>query len=248
MVDTPKGIASVLRSLGLSDHESAIYLALIDLGPAGVSAIARRARLYRPIVYKGLAMLMGQRLVSRLLVGKRAVYAAESPAALDRIVDHLHAELNHILPELLDAHARNEQKTVIRFYEGRNGLAQVFDDVIATVKAGDAIYRYESPKDYQRNKRYYPKLYIERASGHRGILERFVITNKKTHETRVKRLERLSKFVPPEFDPFEYDITQIIYGDNVAFVDYQTVTASVIESASFAKFQRQIFKLLFSKL
>ena len=74
------------------------------------------------------------------------------------------------------------------------------------------------------------------------------ITNKKTHEARSKQLERYSKYIPHSEDPFEYNITQLIYGDKVAFIDYDTETASIIESSKFAQFQRQTFKLLFSAL
>lgn len=79
-------------------------------------------------------------------------------------------------------------------------------------------------------------------------MQKFVITNEATESRRRNRIERYAKVVPKSFDPFEYNITQIIYGNNVAFIDYDSETASLIENPTFARFQRQIFKLLFSKL
>lgn len=103
-----------------------------------------------------------------------------------------------------------------------------------------------------RNGKYYPKLYKEMATryspaGH-SLIQKFVITNERTQNLRTPRLERYSKAVPKQFDLFEYDITELIFKDKVAFIDYQTEIASLIESATFANFQRQIFKLLFDRL
>ena len=119
--------------------------------------------------------------------------------------------------------------------------------MLATCKKGDVFYRYESPKDYKKNDRHLPSAYIERIC-HKKEIQKFVITNEKTAQNKPRVIERVSKFVPKVFDFFEYDITQIIYNNKVAFVDFNTNTAWIIESAPFAKFQRQIFKLLIGKL
>ncbi len=56
------------------------------------------------------------------------------------------------------------------------------------------------------------------------------------------------KIVPRNFDLFEYDATELIYADKIAFVDYNTETAVIIENPKLAEFQKKIFKLLFMKL
>lgn len=79
-------------------------------------------------------------------------------------------------------------------------------------------------------------------------LERKVITNIPNKESKHVRLEREIKVVPPDFDLFEYSVSEIIYGNKVAVIDYNTETAVVIENATIAKFQQKIFELLFRKL
>lgn len=79
-------------------------------------------------------------------------------------------------------------------------------------------------------------------------LERFVITNAATQERKKPRLEKSVKIVPRNFDLFEYDATELIYADKIAFVDYNTETAVIIENPKLAEFQKKIFKLLFMKL
>ena len=82
----------------------------------------------------------------------------------------------------------------------------------------------------------------------RKRLERYVISNVERIKEKSKQLTRSEKAIPPEFDLFEYDITEVIYGDKIAYVDYNTETAFIIESPTIAEFQRKIFKLLYSKL
>ena len=89
-------------------------------------------------------------------------------------------------------------------------------------------------------------------------LERFVITNKRSGDDKKQtegpegsrriKMEKAVKIIPPDYDLFEYNVTQLIYGNKIAFVDYNTETAVIIENPVIAKFQQKIFKLLFAKL
>ena len=76
-------------------------------------------------------------------------------------------------------------------------------------------------------------------------IEKFVITNQDAQKRRHNSINRLSKAVDI---PFDDNITQLISGDKVIFIDYDSETAVVIESKRFAHFQKSIFKLLFKKL
>ena len=79
-------------------------------------------------------------------------------------------------------------------------------------------------------------------------LERFVITNPEFMKTREPQLERALKIVPKEFLPFDYGVSQIIYADKIAFIDYRKQLATIIENETLANFQRDIFKMLFKRL
>jgi hypothetical protein len=47
---------------------------------------------------------------------------------------------------------------------------------------------------------------------------------------------------------FDFGITQLIYGDKIAFIDYNTDTATIIENPVIAKFQATLFKIMFDQL
>lgn len=57
-------IADVLQKIGLQQKESAVYLALLELGTADVSGIAKKAGIKRPTCYLVLDDLKNRGLVS----------------------------------------------------------------------------------------------------------------------------------------------------------------------------------------
>ncbi|MBU0612427.1 helix-turn-helix domain-containing protein [Patescibacteria group bacterium] len=242
-------IPTILQKLGLTESEARVYQAVLNLGSETVTTIAKTSGLYRPTVYKALAALEKRNLISRSQLGKRTIYIAENPTALSKLFGNLEEEFKQTLPDLLQHYAKSKNQPAIYFFKGKEGIRRVYTDLVQTVKKGDIIYRYESPKDYKKNKKYYPRLYMEIAGKKlQSSIEKFVITNKNTHSARSKQLERYSKYVPPSINPFEFNITQIIYKNKVAFIDYDAETVSIIESTKFAQFQREIFKLVFSVL
>jgi len=241
-----------LQALGLTDKMIEVYTFLIGNKARTISDIAKRLAIHRPMVYNLIPELIDKGLVTTTKLGKRILYTAESPLNLKGLLNSAETKLEEVIPELLERYQKSSAHPVMTFYEGSAGIKHIYEVLLRTTKKGEVMYRYESPLDYIKNKRYYPKLYVDLASSEgplgRSQIQKFVITNEKTANLRNPTLERYSKAVPAKYDPFEYNITQIIFGNKVAFIDYETETASLIENEVFAKFQRQIFKLLFEKL
>ncbi|MBI2109021.1 MAG: hypothetical protein HYT93_02450 [Parcubacteria group bacterium] len=236
----------ILRSLGLTKEESAIYTTLLEEGSGTVSAISKQTGLHRPAVYKTLPALLSRGLISMAPKGKQKQYVAESPHKLKLLAENITHALEGRLPELEAAYARKEKRPIVKFLSGRAGIIFVYEDLLATLKRGEVFYRYSSAKGERKQDWYVPKNYRERRDQKK--IERFVITNEKTKGRKKPRLERYIKVIPKEYDLWEYDITQLIYGNKIAFVDYNTETAVIIENPIIAEFQKKIFKLLFSKL
>ena len=56
------------------------------------------------------------------------------------------------------------------------------------------------------------------------------------------------KTLPDELDFLDDNFGQIIYGNKVAIIDYESQFVTTIESKKYAKFQEKIFMALFEKL
>lgn len=237
----------ILEKLGLTKNESAIYLALLDLGTSTISQISEKTSIHRPLIYKALPSLLEKKLITQTQKLKSVVYGAEPPNRLEAMFDDLKVDFWEALPDLEDTYNSSEKRPKIRFLEGKDGTKRIFDDVVRSLKKGDVFYRYSSNKDGNEKKdKYVPRIY--RKMRDEKKLQREVITNAQTAVHKKPSLDRFTKTMPSDFGPFEHNVTEIIYGNKIAFIDYNTETAMIIESKTIAEFQKQIFQTLYKRL
>ncbi len=236
----------LLSRLGLSANESKIYLALLDHGDGTVSSVAKWSGLFRPVIYKTIPALVDKQLVATFPKGKQTHYRAESPARLSSQVEGLVEEFDIALPGLEALYSHRDKKPHVTFLEGKKALRAVFTDLVRTLPKGGVFYRYSSMKDQRRSSKYLPHDYREKRDAKQ--LERFVITSAEGAKYKEKRMERAIKVIPKEEGLFDYDITQIIYGNKVVFLDDNSETAIVIQNPIIAEFQTKLFKLLWKRL
>jgi len=237
---------SVLERLGLTPHEVAVYIALLERGQLNVSEISRIGSLYRHQTYRALSSLETKGLIAHSTKGKRTVFSAESPEHLGEIAADVSAELSRTMPVLLARYKVQGVKSVVKFFEGKTGIAHVFNDLVTTLRPDDVYYRFTSNKDLTHVESYLPKNY--RSIRDKKRLSRYIINTEESALQRKEKLNRQVKIIPKEFDVFAYEISQIIYGGKVAFIDFNTETAFVIENDKIAEFQRKVFQLLYKKL
>jgi sugar-specific transcriptional regulator TrmB len=237
---------SLLRNLGLSEREATTYLALLEHGPATIAGISRASGLHRPVLYRVLPTLVERGLVAITPKGKQRRYVAESPEKLGALVEKLCTAFTEALPDLQRAYAGNRTRPIVKFLEGRKGLQEVYGDLVRSCKRDDVYYRYSSRRATTNWRRYFPKTYLEERD-HKQ-LQRFVISSAKLDRTFERDMNRAVKVVPPQYGLFEYDVVCLIYANKVAFMDYNTETALIIENPAIAEFQKKLFKLLYDKL
>lgn len=235
----------LLRQIGLTKHESGVYLALLETGPETVAGIAHKAGIDRPLVYRVIPSLSTKGLLVKTLRGKRTYYRAQPPETLKRLHNTVGQALDASLPLLVQKFARTGKRPQVTYLEGREGIISVYEDILQTLPRGGVFYRYSS-SGTDRKRIYVPKDYAKRRDA--AHIERYVITNKVNAERKKGRIELAVKAVPHGSDLFAYNVTQLIYGDKIAFVDYNTETAVIIENSVIALFQARLFKIFYQKL
>jgi sugar-specific transcriptional regulator TrmB len=243
---TSQDISGLLQQLGLSRHGAAIYLALLEHGEGSVAEIARNSRVLRPLVYRALPSLIERGLIGKVPRGKRTLYAALSPARLEELWEETGKTFREVIPKLAESYTAQAKRPTVIVLRGRSGIISVYEDILATLPRGGIFYRYSSAKEARREGLYVPKDYRTRRDAKQ--LERYVITSKTSAARKSSRLERAIKTIPPSSDLFAYNITQLIYGTKIAFIDYNTETAVILENPIIAKFQERLFKLLYQRL
>ena len=238
----------MLIKMGLNQKEADIYVALVQSGPSTISTLSKNTQLHRPVIYKTLPQLQAQGLVTSAPKGKLVYYVAESPEKLTLLLENTKTILQDtVIPELVGLFQSVSQKPIVKVLQGESGISFVFEDILNSLKKGEMYYRYSSVKDsvYDGTK-YLPKDYAKRRK--QKNIGRLVITSEKVSKRFGADMDREEKIIPAKYDTFDDNIAQYIYANKVAFVDYGSESALIIENPSMAQFQRKIFKLLYAKL
>ena len=132
---------SVFKKLGLSDKETAVYLALLESGASSVRDLATVANLNRGTAYDILKKLQELGLVSFFHKNTKQNFAAEDPDKILKLLANREDELKEaemkikeLLPELKSLQEKGGDKPVTKFYEGKAGVKFILDDILSSLK------------------------------------------------------------------------------------------------------------------
>lgn len=110
-------LSSILSQFGYSERESRIYLALLELGPAPASTVARYVGDNRVTVYSVLKLLVKDGIVSESKNGSTQYYFGMDPVRLVERERERYERLQSALPELLSLINVRSHRPKVRFYE-----------------------------------------------------------------------------------------------------------------------------------
>ena len=255
----PNTVGKLLSELGFTPKERAVYLAILELGEAPVSPIARRAKVNRGTTYDILRSLIAKGLVAKSEKAKKLNYSALGVEGLETYLTAQRAEweqrletLKELHPEFVSLLGSAGIKPTVRFFEGKMGLKEVFLDQI---RGGHReILSYSTAEKLERAFDNYLKIFTKQKAASKiftkviapkeAELEKYI---EKYYGAKSSQLFSI-KTVPREEFPFEVEMN--IYGDKISMISLaeRETVAIIIESPALAKSQRLIFELLWKKL
>ena len=239
-------LSEALLSLGLSDKEAAIYLALLELGRATVSKISRKADVNRATGYVILDSLVNKGLA--LISGKepKQEYTAESPDNLVNLLRKRKTEAETALAKAevlaleLKSIQKKEDRPQVRFYEGVEGMKQVYEDTLTSTETIRAFASVEDVHSIFGN--YFPNYYKRRAGKGINIRAVFPDTPASIERSTYNQEEaRESVLVPKEMYEFHPEIN--FYDNKVMIASWREKLGIIIESAEIADAMKKIFEL-----
>jgi sugar-specific transcriptional regulator TrmB len=246
-VDTYMEINKLLEKLGLNGKKADVYLAALELGKARVIEIAKKAGVKRTTCYDILMELEKQGLISETAKGKKRLFIGENPGKIKKDLAAKEKLFDEILPELQAVYNIKGQKPKIRFYEGKEGLKEVYNDTlnytgeILAFASEDVvkILGNEWTNDYIKKRK-------ERGMHARAIMPATEII-KKDYAALDREQLRISKLIDPAKYPFSIEID--IYGhQKVALMSSKEETGVIIEGAEIYKTMKAIFELIWDNL
>ncbi|MFA5857240.1 MAG: helix-turn-helix domain-containing protein [Candidatus Pacearchaeota archaeon] len=117
-----------LIEAGLTENESKVYLALIDIGPSLAGQISRKTGLHRRTVYDVTEMLSKKGLVGYIKENNRKLFSASNPNRILEIINEKQNTLSPLVESLLEKYSKKHEKEETNFYKGKEGLKTVFED------------------------------------------------------------------------------------------------------------------------
>jgi HTH-type transcriptional regulator, sugar sensing transcriptional regulator len=232
--------------MNFSEKEADVYLSLLELGKGTVSMIARKAGLNRTTGYHILDSLAGKGLVS--ISGKQPLqeFVAESPEKITELLqkkfDEYQKYLNQAketVPQLKSFHNISDRPKV-HFYEGTQGLIDVYED---TLTSHEPLRAYANFEDMHKAlPEYFPSYYLRRAKKGLNIKGIVPLTPAALERQKHNKEEaREMAYVPADKYYFSPEID--MYDNKLMIASWKEKLGIIIESREITDAMKKIFEL-----
>jgi sugar-specific transcriptional regulator TrmB len=235
----------LLREIGLSESETKVYLALLELGPSTKGPIVSKSKVASSKVYELLDKLIDKGLVSHIVKSGIKNFQASAPERLleyvgdrEKALQKQKKALERIIPDLYRRRRRAGRTTEVQVFDGMAGAETSFGDILRELKAGDEYYVVGISKFTPLFQRFVVRFHRKRAKA--GIRCRILVNDLARHIGReledlpLTQVRYLSKelFTPVVFILYK-DKTLISIGLEEVFIQVrsQNLTAGMLAYA-----------------
>lgn len=233
-------LSDQLIQFGLNQKQAVIYLALLELGASPVIQLTKKTGILRTTVYDVLIELQKKGLISQTRKGKKRLFLAQDPENLGKMLEEKQNRLQELMPALKSMLNTTGSKPVIRYYEGIEGIKEVYRDTLkyqgllqAFVTENIVRKLGQEFADEYKGKRVKARIQVQVI----GPDTDEIIEYKKSDRADLKE----TRLVPRETFPFSIEMN--IYGNKIAFMSFSEQLGLIIESSEIAKNLRFLFDL-----
>jgi len=225
----------ILRNAGLTENESKVYQALLEIGPSLAGQISRKSGLHRRTVYDVTEMLIKKGLVGYILKNNRRLFEASNPRKFLDILDEKKSTFEVALPQMMELYGSTREKQETNFYKGKAGLKTVFEDQLQEGK--EILILGASPKAYDILQFYFKWFDKKRKS---KKIKTKIIFNGRDKKLAIPLSE--VRYLP---DKYASPLAVNVYGDKVAIIMWKEDDpfAILIKDAEVADGYRKYFEL-----
>lgn len=128
-----------LKSLGLSDQEIVVYTALLKLGGADATLLAKQAGLKRTTAYPILDRLIKQSIVIAYEQGAKKFYSPIAPSKLGALFEEKVQNFFKIVPVLEKMKSENTHRYGIRLIQTKKDLRHFYNNILDEYKNGEYL-------------------------------------------------------------------------------------------------------------
>lgn len=231
-----------LKSAGLTENESKVYLSLLEMGPSQAGIITRKTGLHRRVVYDTIEMLIKKGLIGYIKKNNIKLFQASNPNRILEIIQEKEESIQSIMPEMLNFFSSTKEKEETNFYKGKEGLKTVFEDQINEGK--EILIIGASTLAYQILDIYFHWFDKKRIQ---NKIKTKIIFNKQDKIEKEQKNKKIPlseiRYLPEKYSaPFAVNI----YGEKIAIILWskENPFAIVIKNKQIAEGYRKHFELM----
>ena len=236
-----------IKSLGFSDKEARVYLALLKMGVGSAIGVARKAEIKRPTAYTILDELIRKGVVIVVPRSKKKLYRAMPPQNLFEMYEERFEKAKEVLPEIQAVSKQESYKPQVLLYDGIEGVKEVLNYKLKDL-AGKEIKGFYAKTTPEIMKKF------DNYKEHNEALRKNNITMKgiapvdpslKEFREQDRAFGRIFKEIASE--KYSSDVAIEIGDTFVRFFDPVNLQGLIIENPAITKTMREIFGLVWEK-
>jgi sugar-specific transcriptional regulator TrmB len=133
------------KELGLSEKETRLYLALMQLGPSSPGVLCRRTNFARSTIYEIATSLIKKGLVLKTKKKGKTYFIPESMEILVNRHLYLSEQARRLSEQLTDLFGIKTKQVKLRYTEGIEGLKSIYEQIL--LSKSKKVYGFVSVKD-----------------------------------------------------------------------------------------------------
>lgn len=232
-----------LERIGFNPKEANLYLAALELGDSNIQQLAKKSGVKRTTAYDIIESLKKKGLMTQSISGKKTLFHATDPRKLENEIEEQRHVVKRAMPELLAIANTLDSKPKVSFFEGHDGIKDVYRDtlnypdqeLLAWV-AEEAVEHFDI--DFLNNQ-YLPKR-IEKKIWVRAIAPDV----EEMHTYKEIDEKSLRKTRLTDSESFGLDVEINLYGKNkVAVMSFEEKFGMIIESKKIFDTLKNIFEM-----
>lgn len=244
-----------ISQFGFDDSESAVYVALLELGQGTVSQVTKEAGISRTLGYHVLEKLAQKNLVDKGIIKSKQIYTAKHPRQLLTYVQNKERtwkkksdEMSQLLP-YLNGLFDSGIKPTIRHQEGSKGLISLYEEKLyATTDILSVldVESWQTPEFWTWAQDYHVK------RSRKNIHERILLLDTEKGKEWVRNYKGVPKSTTYRWVHAEHVKKLLSFGGAIdtyddsimlSILDAPTKVGMIIESKTLANIVRAMFEL-----
>lgn len=241
-------LIDTLQNLGLSDHESRVYLACLSLGPSTILQIAKIAEVKRTTVYNVIESLKQLGLIHVDIRGFKQLYVADNPEKLEVMVNARRDELISSLPEFMGLYNLKGGESFIRYYEGSEACKSVYNNIILETKYGEDLLIVSNQENWQQHDAKFFSDFVEGYSK-KGLSVRKLLQTSSSGTGHRKHEAKYNEKIKPL--PLSFKLSANLFITPRKVVIHQLIPpilAIEIENNSVVRMNKEMFEMVWHSI